>query len=398
MSLYRYKVAGKNGIIQQGMLEAPSPIELKAHIRERGLSLITYSTTPSFSFSRKVKPRILMNLCLHLEQFESAGIPLRENLEALYHLQTPSKLKTTLGEVIKDVEGGSVFSKALAKHSSIFDAVFIGLIAVGEKTGRFSFVLQQLFQHLKWVDEVHAQISKALRYPLIMAIVLLSLIIILMTILVPELVKFIETFAERVPLSTRFLICISTFLSNNLFFICFVFKMIFIVLIIFFKFHRKGPYWKERLLDALPLLGPLRRKVALARFCHIFAVMVESGIDIIQALQTARQYLQHGQMYHALEDTERYITEGLSLSNAFQKAGFFPPIVIQMVKIGEKTSSLQKTLFHVKDYFDTTLKRQVEHTIGLLEPLMILCLGSLMAWIIYSIFLPLYDTLSVLDY
>ena len=103
-------------------------------------------------------------------------------------------------------------------------------------------------------------------------------------------------------------------------------------------------------------------------------------------------------MYDALVTTESLIQEGHSLSNALQKTGFFPPNLIQMVRIGEKTSSLQKTLFHVKIYFDTTLKRQVDHMIGLLEPLMILFLGGFMAWIIYSVFLPLYDTLSIMDY
>ncbi|MBA3813090.1 MAG: type II secretion system F family protein [Alphaproteobacteria bacterium] len=398
MSLYSYKATDKRGTIQKGALEASSALELKVSLRQLELSLITYSVKTPFLFSRKVKPRLLMDLCLHLEQFENAGIPLRENLEDLYHLQTIPRLKAILGEVLKDVEGGSLFSKALEKHPSVFDPVFIGLITAGEKTGRFSFALRQLFQHLKWMDELQAQIFKALRYPLIMAVVLLSVIMILMTTVVPELVKFIETFAGNIPLSTLFLISISKFLSQNLFLFLLSVAILPLGFVSFFRLHAKGPYWKDRLLDLFPFLGPLRRKLALARFCHVFAVMFESGIDIIQALQTARKHLKYGRMYHALEDAERFIKEGQSLSNAFQKVDFFPPIVIQMVKIGEKTSSLQKTLFHVKEYFDTTLKRQVDHTVGLLEPIMILCLGCLMACIIYSVFLPLYNTLSLLDY
>ena len=385
-------------MIQKGLLRAISPTDLKAHIREMELSLITYSIEISFLFSRKMKPRLLMDLCLHLEQFEKAGIPLRENLHDLHAIQTNSRLRAVLGEIIKDVEGGFLFSNAVAKHPFVFDPVFIGLLAAGEQTGRFSFVLQQLFQHLKWMDEIQAQIFKALRYPLIMASVLLSVIVILMTFLVPEMAKFMETFADNIPLSTLFLISLSNFLSKNIYLIFFISGVFLLLLICFFKLHGKGPYWKDRLLEGLPLIGSLRRKIGLARFCHTFAVMFESGIDVIQALQTARKSLEYGQMYQALEEAERFIKEGLSLSHAFQKIGFFPPIVIQMVKIGEKTSSLQKTLFHVKDYFDTTLKRQVDHMVGLLEPVMILCLGCLMAWIIYSIFLPLYDSLTVLDY
>lgn len=398
MSLYRYKAAGKNGSIQKGILEASSSVALKTHIQDLGLSLITYSVERSFIFSRKLKPRIFMDLCLHLEQFENAGVPLKESLEDLCQVQSIPKLKIVLKKVIRDVEEGSLFSKALAKHSSIFDPVFIGLITVGEKTGSLSFVLQQLFQHLKWMEEIQAQTYKALRYPLIMAVVLLSVIVILMTVLVPELVTFMEHFTDDIPLPTLCLIFLSNTLSKNISLLFFSMGILFLLFISFFKFYPKGPYWKDYLLDLCPLIGPLRRKIALARFCHIFAIMFESGIDIIQALQIARKYLKYGHMYQALKDAERFIKEGLSLSDAFQKVGFFPPILIRMLKIGEKTSSLQKTLFHVKDYFDTSLKRQADNLVSLLEPIMILCLGCVMAWIIYSIFLPLYDTLSVLDY
>jgi len=398
VTLYRYKAAGKGGILQKGVLEASSPTELKIRLREHGFSLITYSMETSFLFYQKVKPRTLMDLCLHLEQFENAGIPLRESLEELHQLQNTPKLKAILVEIIRDVEGGLLFSHALSKHPSVFDPVFIGLMAVGEKTGQLSFVYRQLFQHLKWVDEVQAQVFKSLRYPAIMATVLFVTVFILMTVLVPELVAFIRNFSRELPLSTRLLIAFSGFLSDHIFLIFGIAGMLVALLFIVFKFHPKGHYWKDCFLDALPLIGPLRRKVALARFCHIFSVMFESGIDILQALQTARKYLKYGQMYTSLETIERLVREGLSLSEAFQRAGFFPPMIVRMVRIGEQTSSLQKTLIHVKDYLDATLKRQVDHSIGLIEPMMILCVGLVMTWIIYSVFFPLYDTLSVLDY
>jgi type IV pilus assembly protein PilC len=398
MSLYRYKAVGKKGLIEKGVLEVSSSKELKKYMREQGVSLITYSRGPSFSFSRKLRSAALMDLCLHLGQFENAGMPLKQSLEDLYQIQKSSKLKNVLGAIIKDIEGGSLFSKALAQHSSVFDPVFIGLMAVGEQTGHFSGVLRQLILHLKWKDEVQAQTMKALRYPFLMAIVLGSVLSLLMIFLVPELVKFIETFSGNLPYSTRVLVCISGFLSRNLTFF-FVIIVIFPLLLIgFFHGHPKGSLWKDHLLDAFPFLGTLRRRIELTRFCHIFAVMIEGGIDILQALQTARTYLRKGKMYHVLHDVEHLIKEGYSLSHAFQKTDFFPLVVIQMIKLGEQTNSLPTTLVHVKDYFNTTLKRHIDHVVGGLEPAMIVCLGCVMAGIIYSTFLPLYNTLSILDY
>ncbi|MBP9692537.1 MAG: type II secretion system F family protein [Alphaproteobacteria bacterium] len=398
MTLYRYKALTSNGELQKGHIEAHSSIALKTTLRQQGLSLITYSKEHSFLFLRKISSRALMDLCLHLEQFEGAGIPLKESLRELCQAEIPPKLKTVLFEIVQDVEGGILFSKALAKHPFVFDPIFVGLVAIGEKTGQVSFVLQQLSQHLKWADEVKAQTVKALRYPCIMAVVLLAVIVILMTVLVPELVAFIESFSGDLPPSTRILISFSGFLSRHLFLIFLSVGGLLILFFGFFKLHPKGALWKDLLLRGIPLIGRLRQELITGRFCHIFAVLFESGIDILEALQTARQSLGSGQIAYALKDVETFVRDGHTLSRAFQKTGFFPPLVIRMLKMGEQTSSLQKTLLHVKDYYDTALKRQVDHMVGLIEPFMILSVGLIMGWIIYSVFLPLYDVLSTLDY
>ncbi|OJW51048.1 MAG: hypothetical protein BGO67_12000 [Alphaproteobacteria bacterium 41-28] len=395
---YRYKAVGKDGLLQKGILEVSSPSDLKGHVRTLGLSLISYSVDISCFFSRKVKSQALMDLCLHLEQFENAGIPLKESLIELRHVCSAPKLQSILIEVIKDVECGLLFSNALAKHPSVFDSVFVGLVAVGEKTGNLSFAYQHLFRHLKWVDEVQAQTFKALRYPLIMAIVLLTVVFILMTVLVPGLVKFIQNSGAEIPVTTFFLLSFSGFCSDHFFLILAMLGILTTLSVAFFKYHPKGHLWKDRLLDTIPLIGPLRKMISLARFCHIFAVMFGGGIDILQSLQSARKSLKPGQMYAALENAETLVREGFSLSGAFQKVGVFPSMVVRMVKVGEQTSSLQKTLSHMKDYFDATLKRNVDYVVGLIEPFMILSVGCVMAWVIYSIFLPLYDTLSTVDY
>ncbi|MBY0501810.1 MAG: type II secretion system F family protein [Alphaproteobacteria bacterium] len=397
MTLYSYKAISKDGILQKGMLDTISSRELKTFLRERDLSLISYSTSRFSLFSRKVKPLALMDLCLHLEQFEEAGIPLKESLEELKITENNKKLKSTLINVIQDIENGYLLSKSFARHPLVFDSIFIGLISVGEKTGRLSFVFHQLFCHLKWIDEVKAQTLKALRYPFIMATVLLTVMILLMTILVPELVTFIQDFSEDLPSSTWVLIWSSRFLTDNLLLIFLAMSFIVAPVWFFLKLHRTGPIWKDRLLTLIPFFGSLRQKLFLARFCHVFAILFESGVDILQALRIARRSLSPGQIQQEIERIETLVREGQTLSMAFQKSDFFPSIVVRMIKLGEQTSSLHKTLLHVKTYFDTTLKREVDHIVGLIEPLMILSVGCLMGWIIFALFLPLYDTLTFLD-
>ncbi len=401
MTLYRYKALGKEGILHKGRVEAASSADLKRCLDDLGLSLITYSSSfqgmPSF-FTRKIKTRSLMDLCLHLEQFEKAGIPLKESLEELFSVQDSPMLKMTLSEVIQDVDRGLLFSKALARHPRVFDSIFVGLIAVGEKTGRLSFVLQHLVQHLKWLDEVQAQIFKAFRYPLFMLVFLGGAIVMLMTVLVPELIAFMQSFRGDLPLSTRVLIAVSSFLSRYLLFLVSGIGGLGTLGLVILKVHPQGGLWKSRLQERLPLLGPLQHKLAMARFCHLFSVMVGGGIDILQALHTARQSLGVGSLSSTLHDVERLVREGNPLSRALEKGGGFPPMVIRMIRMGEQTSSLHANLLHVKDYFDTTLKRQVDHMVGLIEPMMIFTVGGVMAWIVYSVFVPLYETLAMMDY
>lgn len=397
MTVYSYKAVSKNGTLQKGMLETASSQELKVYLRERNLSLISYTTKKIPLLFRKIKPVVLMDLCLHLEQFEEAGIPLKDSLEELKLAENNKKIRSTLVEVIQDIENGYLLSKAFAKHPLVFDSVFVGLINVGEKTGRLSFVFHQLFSHLKWIDDIKAQTLKALRYPLIMATVLLIVMILLMTVLVPELVIFIQDFSGDLPFSTWILIWISRFLTDHLLLIFFSVNFIFFSTWFFLKFHINGPIWRDRLFALIPFFGPLRRKLFLARFCHIFSVLFESGIDILQALQIARRSLVQGQIQQEVERIEALVREGHTLSTAFQKSGFFPSIIVRMIKVGEQTSSLSKTLIHVKTHLDTSLKREVDHVVGLIEPLMILSVGGLMGWIIFALFLPLYDTLTFLD-
>lgn len=397
MTLYHYKAVSEEGVLKQGRLDALSRNELKAQLRAQGLSLISYSRKTSFLLSRKVPLRALIDLCLHIQQFEKAGISLKDSLEELASVSDSLRLKSTLKIVIKDIEGGLILSKALMKHPTVFDAVFVGMITVGEKTGRIAFVLEHLSQHYKWVDETQALTFKALRYPLIVSLVLMFLIGVLMTYLVPELIVFIQNFSNDLPLSTRILIGFSRFLSENSVFLLSTFGILGVCLQVILKLHPKGYLGKDLFLNSLPVIGSLRRRLILVRFLHIFTVLFESGIDIISALQISRKSLTPGHMSRGLLDLERQIQEGLTLSQAFEKSDNFPKMALHMIRMGEQTSRLTEALQHAKDYLDMTLKRQIEMVIGLIEPTLILCVGCIIGWIIYALLLPLYDTLSLLE-
>lgn len=398
MTLYRYKAFDKEGIIHKGVIEASSLKTLRESLCTQSLSLVSHSRDLSFFFKGRPSPKVLMDICLHLEQFENAGIPLIESLEELQKTQSSQKLKSILEEVKTSVKAGCLLSEAFSRHPQFFDAVFIGMIAAGEKTGNLTLSYHQLSQYLKWLDEIQAQTLKAFRYPLIITAVFMAMLFILLVVLLPEIAKFMEMSSMPLPWSIKTLLSLSHFITNYGFLFSLLLLSLSFSLIGFLHIHPKGSYWKSHFLDHIPGLGHLRKTLDFTRFSHIFALTYSSGINILYALETTRNTLKPGRLHEAIKLLEVDIREGLSLSMALQKTNLFPSFMIRMIQIGEKTSSLETSLHYIKDSFDTTLKRRVDHFIGLIEPTMFIFIGLILAWTVSSIFLPLYETLSTLDY
>ncbi|MBX9786708.1 MAG: type II secretion system F family protein [Alphaproteobacteria bacterium] len=397
MTFYRYKAFDEGGVIHKGIIEASSLETLRDSLCAQNLSLVSHSRDLSSFFKRKPRTKVLMDICLHLEQFENAGIPLIESLEELQNTQSSQKLKSILEEVKTNVKGGDLLSQAFSNHPQFFDAVFIGMIAAGEKTGNLTLSYQQLSQYLKWLDEIQAQTLKAFRYPLIIIAVFIAMLFILLVVLLPEIAKFMEMSSTPLPWSIKILLTFSHLITNHGFFLSLLLLSLSFSLAVFLHIHPKGSRWKSYFLDHIPVLGHLRKTLDLTRFSHIFALVYSSGINILHALETTRNTIKTGHLHEAIKLLETDIREGLSLSIALQKTSLFPSFMIRMIQIGEKTSSLETSLLYIKDSFDTALKRRVDHFIGLIEPSMFVFVGLILAWTVSSIFLPLYETLSTLD-
>ncbi|EKE09582.1 MAG: hypothetical protein ACD_16C00132G0004 [uncultured bacterium] len=398
MTLFRYKALGPNGIIHKGVIEASSIAVLNLFFHERHLSPISYFVHFSWPFKKKLSPKTLRDMCLHLEQFERAGVSLIESLEELAKAFPSRQLQPVLKEIINNVNAGLLLSQALAKHPRLFDRAVVGLISAGEKTGHLSETYAHLTNHLEWVDDIQAQTVKALRYPLIIAGVLTILIFCFLFFLVPEIVKFMSMASIPLPWSIEALLHISTFLESRS---CVLFLLLILLScasIGVFYFHPQGRLWKGALLESLPILGHLRKSINLVRFSHVFSLSVNNGIEILEALQITRETLKGGSLSTAIISVETFIKEGLTLSQAMEKAKAFPSFMIRMVARGEQTSCLDKSLLHIKESLETALKRRVDHLISVIEPFLIIFFALILFWLVASIFLPLYETLSTLDY
>ncbi len=397
MTLYRYKAIDNNGAIQRGSIEADSIQEVKTILDSFKLSPITYSRDIRSYFHFKPHRRVLIELCIHLEQFEKAGIPLKKSLSEIRDLQKSSSFKSVVSNICRSIEEGDMLSVALSKHSQIFDAIFVSLIKMGEKTGNLGESYRQLIHHLEWMEETYSQTQKKLRYPIILGFVLIALITSLFTFLVPELLHFLDTTSKTISIATLLLIKLSSFFAH---YVVHVFIGILVCIALcqaIFLFYPGGTLIKESLINQIPIIGKLKRYLILTQFFHMLSFLLRGKVDILDALNTTRLLFESQQISHIIRQIKSQVETGTSISQSFESIDKFPSFIIRMISIGEQTNTLADSLAHIKSHYEKQLRKQTDRLISSLEPIMLIVMGLVLAWIICAVFLPLYESFEQLQ-
>jgi type IV pilus assembly protein PilC len=296
--------------------------------------------------------------------------------------------------LIESIEGGLQLSDALAEHSEVFDTSFTSLIHAGEQSGKVAEVFKNLSDSLKWQDELAARTRKILTYPAVVAVVVIGVTFFLMLYLVPQLTAFIKNMGNELPMHTRALIFFSGL------FIHYWYVILLLPLLAF----AGGRAWVRRseagryAFDAFQLriwfIGPVLRKIILARFATFFALMYASGITILECLRLSEGIVDNRVVASGLRRAGQLISEGYSVTAAFQHTGIFPPLVIRMLKVGEATGALDRALHNVSYFYDREVKEMIERAQAMIEPAMTVTLGLLLGWIMLSVLGPIYDTIS----
>lgn len=395
MPHFSYKAVDDTGKTIKGVLRAEDENHLFGQLRETGLRLVRCAPMrqrrQSTLFAPNIRSRDLIQLCLHLQQMNAAGVPLLESLTAVKDSTEHPRLEAILKDVVRDVSEGSSLSEAFTKHPKQFSHVFTALVAAGEESGNLTDSFAELVKHYKWVDEVNRKIKKATRYPLFMLFVMFALFYFMMRFVVPEVVSFLAASGQVLPPVTRSLVATSSFVEN------------YSLLILAFPFIVFGLFKLARLSDSMayhmdafflriPLVGTTARKIALSRFSHFFATMFSSGVTILDGLSTARRVVVNRYLARALDLVREAVQSGESLSSALERWGDFPPLVVRMVKIGEDSGQLSETLGNVTDFYDREVEETVDQMISFVEPTLTLSAGLMMGWIVFGVIGPIYDS------
>jgi type IV pilus assembly protein PilC len=396
VSAFAYRAMDPRGRIVRGRVDAANLVDLELRLRRLDLDLVHGGPVRPrvWQAQKGVSRRELIKFCFHLEQFLRAGVPIIESLTDLRDSISRPQFRQVVAAAVEAIEGGLTLSQALAHHPTVFDGVFCSLIRAGEHTGRLPEVLHALSESLKRDDELAAYARRIAIYPAIVGMIIIAALGVALIYVVPELARLFRTVGQALPWQTRFLIAVSGFILDYGWALLGV-----VTAVVIGARHAVATRPEIRLrFDAallrLPIFGAVRRKIILARFTGLFAMMYASGITIVDALRVAEDVVGNSALKNGLQQVGRGIEQGWKVSEAFRAVELFPPLVTRMLRVGESTGALDTALANVSYFYDRDVREAIERLQASIEPTLTLVLGGLLLAVMSAVMMPVYDIVT----
>ncbi|MDI1298355.1 type II secretion system F family protein [Methylotenera sp.] len=399
MPSFNYKAIDQLGRPAMGQIDALNEVDLEIRLERMGLDLITYravAKSTSLLNSSKVSNQDLVMFCFQIEQLSSAGVPLLECLTDLRESSNNPYFQKVLGAIGAEVEGGKMLSQALAEHPNVFTEVFVSLVSAGEQTGQLPVVFNNLFNTLRWQDELMSQTKKLLAYPAFVAVVVFGAVAFLMSYLVPQMASFLKNMGQELPMNTKFLIALSDAFVHYWWLMIGLPVLVVVVLASIIRTNPIARYRFDMIKLQLPYTGPILNKIIMARFARYFALMYQTGIPILDAIKICEKIVGNRVVADALSRVHAQISSGESMSESFRNAGLFPQLVVRMIKVGENTGALDKSLLNISYFYDRDVNDSMDKLLKMIEPALTVFLGLILGFIMYSVLGPVYDSFSKL--
>jgi type IV pilus assembly protein PilC len=397
MPTYSWKGKGKGGKLQEGVLAADSKEVVVAALRRQQI-LVTAVTEkgkeialPKFGGGVKQK-----EIAIFTRQFSvmiDAGLPLVQCLEILGSQQKNRVFQRVLFEVRQDVESGSTLADALRKHPKIFNDLFCNMIAAGEAGGILDTILQRMSAYIEKRVKLQAAVRSAMIYPAAVITIAVGVVILILWKVIPTFAALFEGLGAQLPLPTRVTIAISKFLGRYMWLLVVLAGAAVFGVVQYHKTHR-GRRHIDGMILKLPVLGMLMRKIAVARFCRTLGTLLTSGVPILDGLEITARTSGNSIVEDAIMATRKSIEEGKTIAQPLEDTNVFPPMVVQMISVGEQTGALDAMLSKIADFYEDEVDEAVENLMSLLEPVMIVFLGVMIGGIVISMYMPMFSLIG----
>jgi type IV pilus assembly protein PilC len=407
MPVFVYEARDATGQLRRDTIEAPNVRAATQKLQESRYTVINIkekavggSQTDVMAWYQKLRKVNEQALTVFSRQFATminAGLAMVRCLDILSEQTEDKKLQQTLIQVRRDVEGGSTLSNALAKHVQIFSTLYVSMVKAGEMGGVLDEVLERLANFMEKDFSLKKKVKSALTYPLVILVMALGIVFFLVTYILPTFVSLFEGMNLTLPLPTKILIIITKGAKNPWIMIPSVLLMI----LGGFALNRyiQTPFGRKQydlLRLNIPVFGLLNKKVAISRFCRTLGTLLSSGVPIMQALEIVGKASGNEIIALTVGKIRESIREGESIASPLGASGMFPPMVTQMVAVGEETGNLDAMLSKISDFYDTEVEYMLSSLTSMLEPIMIVGMGGIVGFIVISVFLPLYQLIGTM--
>lgn len=393
MPVFIWEGKTRQGEARSGTMEADNADVVLERLRNQQIQASKVKKKPTeihLKFGSGVTTKEIVVFTRQFATMIDAGLPLVQCLEILGAQQQNIHFQKSILNVKVEVESGSTLADALGKHPKLFDELYVNLVSAGEVGGILDTILNRLATYMEKNMKLIAQVKSAMVYPSVVLIVALGVTAVLLIFVIPVFEKMFRDFGGTLPAPTQFVIDLSNGLRANIIPVV-VGVTVFVLLIRATARTTKGRLFLDGLMLKAPVLGPLFRKVAVAKFTRTLGTMIASGVPILDALLITAKSAGNKVVENAIMYTRERISEGRTMADPLSETGVFPVMVVQMIAVGESTGAMDAMLQKIADFYEDEVDTAVAALTSLLEPIMMVVLGVLLGGLIIAMYLPIFE-------
>ena len=398
----KYIYVGRDAVGKpiDGIIEAESKADAVATLKSRRITIDEIKTDwkhLELSFGEKITDEDLVIVTRQMATMINAGLPIVKSLDIISNQASKKKLRKIFSDIKNQIEQGSQFHKALEKYKNIFGGLYINMVAAGEAGGLLDGILERLSGYMEKAISLRRKVKAAMMYPSIVLVVAVAVVWGLMVFIIPKFKEMYEGFGGSLPALTEFTISMSNFLSS-----WYGGGVIFALMVIttvttkvLYNKTEKGRFVIDKFMLKIPKIGDLIKKVAVAKFSRTFGTLLNSGVAILDALDIVAKTSGNKYIEKYLIQSKMDIEKGKNVTYPLEKSGIFPPMVTQMISVGEETGALDQMLNKIADFYDDEVDRAVEGLTKMIEPMLMLFVGGAVGFVIIAMYLPIFKLGSV---
>ncbi|MFW6052850.1 MAG: type II secretion system F family protein [Desulfosalsimonas sp.] len=395
MPVFQWEGKDRSNQVRKGEIEARSEQEVRSILGRQRINPTKVKKKPKDLFENvsflqpKVKEQDIIVFCRQFSTMIDAGLPIIQCLDILQSQQENATFKKMLKDIKESVESGKTLAESLKKYPKHFDDLFVNMVAAGETGGILDVILRRLSTYMEKAARLKAQVKSAMTYPLVTIVIAIGVVAVILVFVIPVFQEMFADFGQSLPAPTQMVIGLSEFVKGK---ILWIIGAVIILILAFRQFYKteKGRATIDELMLKLPIIGILIRKVAVAKFTRTMGTMLASGVAILEALDIVAKTAGNKSVETAIYRVRAGIAEGQTIADPLSETGVFPPMVCQMIAVGESTGAIDAMLEKIADFYEEEVDQAVENLTSMIEPFMLVFLGVVIGGLVVSMYLPIF--------